>query len=66
MGGRFESVARLARQDGMSVLQAGEGADEVFCGYDNFRRFLRHRSPPLPFLARRSSAMSRRMQSSRP
>ncbi len=35
-------VARLARQHGMPVLQAGEGADEIFCGYDNFRRFLRH------------------------
>ena len=35
-------VAKLARQHGMPVLQAGEGADEVFCGYDNFRRFLRH------------------------
>jgi asparagine synthase (glutamine-hydrolysing) len=34
-------VTKMARADGMTVLQAGEGADEIFCGYDNFRRFLR-------------------------
>jgi asparagine synthase (glutamine-hydrolysing) len=35
-------VTRLARESGMTVLQAGEGADELFCGYDITRRFLRH------------------------
>ncbi len=35
-------VTRLARQRGMTVLHAGEGADELFCGYDVTRRFLRH------------------------
>jgi asparagine synthase (glutamine-hydrolysing) len=35
-------VTRLARQGGMTVLHAGEGADELFCGYDITRRFLRH------------------------
>ena len=35
-------VTRLARQRGMTVLHAGEGADELFCGYDITRRFLRH------------------------
>lgn len=35
-------VARHAKQCGVTVLQAGEGADELFCGYDNYRRFLRH------------------------
>ncbi len=33
-------VTRLARQTGTTVLHAGEGADELFCGYDNYRRFL--------------------------
>ncbi len=35
-------VTRLARECGMTVLHAGEGADELFCGYDVTRRFLRH------------------------
>ncbi|HEX2254229.1 MAG TPA: asparagine synthase (glutamine-hydrolyzing) [Thermoanaerobaculia bacterium] len=37
-------VARLARETGTIVLQAGEGADELFCGYDDYRRWIeRHR-----------------------
>jgi len=35
-------VTKLAREAGMTVLHAGEGADELFCGYDNYRRFLRY------------------------
>lgn len=34
-------VTRLARETGTIVLHAGEGADELFCGYDGYRRFLR-------------------------
>jgi len=34
-------VTRLAREHGVTVLHAGEGADELFCGYENYRRFLR-------------------------
>ena len=34
-------VTRLARECGVTVLHAGEGADELFCGYENYRRFLR-------------------------
>src|SRR5262249_38655902 len=34
-------VTRLARERGVTVLHAGEGADEIFCGYENYRRFLR-------------------------
>lgn len=34
-------VTRLARDHGMVVLQAGEGADEIFCGYDGYRNWLR-------------------------
>lgn len=35
-------VTKLARETGTTVLHAGEGADEIFCGYDNYRRFLNH------------------------
>lgn len=35
-------VTKLAKEKGVTVLQAGEGADELFCGYDNYRRFIRH------------------------
>jgi len=34
-------VTRLARQSGTTVLHAGEGADEIFCGYDSYRQVLR-------------------------
>jgi asparagine synthase (glutamine-hydrolysing) len=33
-------VSQLARQQGVIVCQAGEGADELFCGYPQWRRFL--------------------------
>jgi len=35
-------VTKLARETGTIVLHAGEGADEVFCGYDKYRRFMRY------------------------
>jgi asparagine synthase (glutamine-hydrolysing) len=35
-------VTQFAKAQGVTVLQAGEGADELFCGYDNYRRFMRH------------------------
>ena len=35
-------VTELAKEQGVTVLQAGEGADELFCGYSNYRRFLNH------------------------
>lgn len=35
-------VTKLARENGVTVLQAGEGADELFCGYSNYRRFMNH------------------------
>jgi asparagine synthase (glutamine-hydrolysing) len=57
-------VTRLARQGGMTVLHAGEGADELFCGYDITRRFLRHDRwlwQPLRRLPRAVSAMGYRM-----
>jgi asparagine synthase (glutamine-hydrolysing) len=37
-------VTRLARETGTPVVHVGEGADEAFCGYANYRRILaRHR-----------------------
>jgi asparagine synthase (glutamine-hydrolysing) len=34
-------VARLAHESGTTVIQVGEGSDELFCGYDIYRRYLR-------------------------
>lgn len=31
-------VSKLAREHGVTVLQAGEGADEIFCGYSSYIR----------------------------
>lgn len=33
-------VAQLARNAGTVVVQVGEGSDEIFCGYANYRRHL--------------------------
>ncbi len=35
-------VTKLARQTGTIVLHAGEGADEIFCGYEKYRRYQRY------------------------
>jgi asparagine synthase (glutamine-hydrolysing) len=34
-------VSRLARETGTVVVQVGEGADEIFSGYDKYVRYLR-------------------------
>jgi asparagine synthase (glutamine-hydrolysing) len=34
-------VAKLARARGTTVIQVGEGADELFCGYQDFARYLK-------------------------
>lgn len=34
-------LARLARQNGTIVVQVGEGADELFCGYRGYAQFVR-------------------------
>jgi asparagine synthase (glutamine-hydrolysing) len=33
-------VSRLARASGTTVIQVGEGSDELFCGYDSYARYL--------------------------
>jgi asparagine synthase (glutamine-hydrolysing) len=33
-------VCKLARDNGIIVAQVGEGSDELFCGYDQWRRIL--------------------------
>jgi asparagine synthase (glutamine-hydrolysing) len=48
-------VSGLARRSGVTVVQVGEGSDELFCGYDHFRPPLaRHRryARPLGLLPR--------------
>ncbi|HSS21912.1 MAG TPA: asparagine synthase (glutamine-hydrolyzing) [Pyrinomonadaceae bacterium] len=34
-------VSKLAREDGTVVVQVGEGADEIFAGYEWFRKYVR-------------------------
>lgn len=34
-------VSKLARESGLSVVQVGEGADELFCGYPGYLRYLK-------------------------
>ncbi len=34
-------VSKLARDNGVTVCQVGEGADELFCGYSTWKRALR-------------------------
>src|SRR5262249_16528896 len=33
-------VAKLARETGTTVVQVGEGSDELFCGYQDYVRYL--------------------------
>jgi len=55
-------VSRLARDTGTIVVQVGEGADEIFAGYDWFRKYVRinelfwQRAEKLPLLLRHSLA----------
>lgn len=34
-------VSKLAREIGTTVVQVGEGSDELFCGYSNYARYLK-------------------------
>lgn len=59
-------VSKLARETGTIVVQVGEGADEIFSGYDNYVRHLRiyenfwQHAERVPHLMRRAaSALAR-------
>ncbi len=57
-------VTKLAKDNGVTVLQAGEGADELFCGYGSYRRFMRHHDQlwkPLSRLPRAVSSLASRV-----
>ena len=55
-------VSKLARDCGTIVVQVGEGADEIFAGYDWFRKYVRinelfwHQAEKLPISLRHSLA----------
>jgi asparagine synthase (glutamine-hydrolysing) len=55
-------VSKLARETGTIVVQVGEGADEIFAGYDWFRKYVRinelfwQQAERLPISLRRSLA----------
>ena len=34
-------VSKLAKDNGVTVVQVGEGADEQFCGYDSWMKYLK-------------------------
>lgn len=59
-------VTKLAKEQGVTVLQAGEGADELFCGYGNYRRFMNHHDrlwQPLSHLPRWASGLAANVMS---
>jgi asparagine synthase (glutamine-hydrolysing) len=35
-------VSKLLKDSGVTVVQVGEGSDEMFCGYETYVRYLRH------------------------
>ena len=49
-------VSKLARDNGITVAQVGEGSDELFCGYDRWKLMLRlerfNELPAAPFINR--------------
>ena len=44
-------VSKLARDSGVTVVQVGEGSDELFCGYPAYMNSLRFHSSVLPILS---------------
>ena len=59
-------VSKLARDTGTIVVQVGEGADEIFSGYENYVRHLRiyekfwqHAERVPPLMRRAASALAR-------
>jgi asparagine synthase (glutamine-hydrolysing) len=57
-------VSKLARDNGVVVAQVGEGADELFCGYPWWKRYLRVQRLdhlPVPRLAKQAGLAGLRM-----
>ena len=57
-------LSQLARENGVVVAQAGEGADELFCGYENWltkwrlQRYLQHVPRPVIVAIMRALAVA--------
>tara|TARA_B100000519_G_scaffold203428_1_gene226702 strand:+ start:8371 stop:10275 length:1905 start_codon:yes stop_codon:yes gene_type:complete len=50
-------VSKLAKENGITVCQVGEGADELFWGYDNWKRFWlaqKYNDFPIPRIIKRT------------
>jgi len=59
-------VSKLARDNGTVVVQIGEGSDELFHGYQNYRSFARFHSRYRPAFRFFPSRIARQSMSSRP
>ncbi|HYP28400.1 MAG TPA: asparagine synthase (glutamine-hydrolyzing) [Blastocatellia bacterium] len=57
-------VSRLAKQTGTTVVQVGEGADELFCGYTDYTHYLKFYDRAWRHLSRLPSPVRRAVASS--
>ena len=54
-------VSKLARESGTTVIQVGEGSDEIFCGYNDYARYLKLYDSLWRHLAKLPASMRRAM-----
>jgi len=52
-------VSKLARESGTTVIQVGEGSDELFCGYRDYTYYLKFHDYAWRYLARLPALMRR-------